>query len=46
MQNNTVNQKALSALPPAPSGSLTFPSDAQQASAENVVTQNWAKQVG
>jgi putative spermidine/putrescine transport system substrate-binding protein len=44
--NGTVDKKALNALPPAPSGVLTFPTDAQQASAENVVTQNWAKQVG
>jgi putative spermidine/putrescine transport system substrate-binding protein len=44
--NGTVNQAAYTALPPAPSGALTFPSQAQQAAAENVVTQNWAKQVG
>ncbi len=44
--NGTVDKKAENALPPAPSGALTFPSDAQQASAENVVSQNWAKQVG
>jgi putative spermidine/putrescine transport system substrate-binding protein len=44
--NGTVNKTAFAKLPPAPSGSLTFPTDAQQASAENVVTQNWAKQVG
>ncbi len=44
--NGTVDKKALSALPPAPSGALTFPTDAQQAAAENVVSQNWAKQVG
>jgi putative spermidine/putrescine transport system substrate-binding protein len=44
--NGTVDKKALASLPPAPSSALTFPSDAQQASAENVVTQNWAKQVG
>jgi hypothetical protein len=41
-----VNKTAFAALPPAPSGSLTFPTQAQQAAAENVVTQNWAKQVG
>jgi putative spermidine/putrescine transport system substrate-binding protein len=44
--NGTVNKTALAALPPAPSGALTFPTQAQQAAAENVVTQNWAKQVG
>jgi putative spermidine/putrescine transport system substrate-binding protein len=42
----TVNKTALAALPPAPSGNLTFPSQAQQAAAENVVTQDWAKEVG
>jgi len=42
----TVDKTAYAALPPAPSGALTFPSQAQQAAAENVVTQNWAKQVG
>jgi putative spermidine/putrescine transport system substrate-binding protein len=44
--NGTVNKTAYAKLPPAPSGSLKFPTDAQQASAENVVSQNWAKQVG
>jgi putative spermidine/putrescine transport system substrate-binding protein len=44
--NGTVDKKALDALPPAPSGGLKFPTDAQQAAAENVVTQNWANQVG
>ena len=44
--NGTVNKKALAALPPAPSSPLMFPTQAQQAAAENVVTQNWAKQVG
>jgi putative spermidine/putrescine transport system substrate-binding protein len=42
----TVDKAALAALPPAPSGSLTFPTQAQQAAAENVVTQNWPTQVG
>jgi putative spermidine/putrescine transport system substrate-binding protein len=44
--NGTVNKTAYAKLPPAPSGALTFPTDAQQAAAENVVSQNWAKQVG
>jgi putative spermidine/putrescine transport system substrate-binding protein len=42
----TVNKAAYAALPPAPSGTLTFPSAAQSATAENVVTQNWPTQVG
>jgi len=40
----TVNKTALAALPPAPS-TLTFPSNAQYTSAENVVAQQWAKSV-
>jgi len=41
-----LSKTALAALPPAPSGALTFPTQAQQAAAENVVTQDWAKEVG
>ena len=44
--NHTVDQTAFAALPAAPAKSLTFPTQAQQANAEKVVTQNWAKQVG
>ncbi len=44
--NGTVDKTAYAALPPAPSGSLTFPSQTQNATAENVVTQDWAKDVG
>src|SRR5579863_8104873 len=44
--NGTVDKTAYAELPPAPSGSLTFPTDAQSAQAENVVSQNWASQVG
>jgi putative spermidine/putrescine transport system substrate-binding protein len=44
--NGTVNKAAYSALPPAPTGALTFPTQAQDATAENVVTQDWAKDVG
>jgi putative spermidine/putrescine transport system substrate-binding protein len=44
--NHTVDQAAFAALPSAPAKALTFPSQAQQAAAENVITQNWAKQVG
>ena len=40
----TVNKTALAALPPAPS-TLSFPSNAQYTSAENVVAQQWAKSV-
>ena len=38
----TVNQAAYKALPPAPSGSVTFPTQTQQATAENVVAQQWS----
>jgi len=44
--NGTVDKTAYNALPPAPSGALTFPTQAQDATAENVVTQDWAKDVG
>jgi putative spermidine/putrescine transport system substrate-binding protein len=44
--DGTVNKAAEAALPPAPAGSLTFPSSAQAAAAETVVTQNWPTQVG
>jgi putative spermidine/putrescine transport system substrate-binding protein len=44
--NHTVDQSALSALPPAPSGSLTFPTQQQDATAEAAVTADWAKDVG
>jgi putative spermidine/putrescine transport system substrate-binding protein len=40
----TVNKTALAALPSAPS-TLSFPSNAQYTSAENVVAQQWAKSV-
>jgi putative spermidine/putrescine transport system substrate-binding protein len=42
----TVNKTAYANLPPAPSGTLTFPSSAQAAAAEAVVTSNWPTQVG
>jgi putative spermidine/putrescine transport system substrate-binding protein len=44
--NNTVDQTALSALPPAPSGALTFPTQQQDAAAEALVTADWAKDLG
>ena len=44
--NGTVNKAAYAALPPAPSGTLTFPSQAQSTAAENVVTQTWSSVVG
>jgi len=44
--NGTVNQTAYKALPPAPAGSVTFPTQAQQAAAENVVAQQWSSVIG
>ena len=44
--NGTVDKGAYAELPPAPSGALTFPTQTQQAAAENVVTQDWPTQVG
>jgi putative spermidine/putrescine transport system substrate-binding protein len=41
----TVNKTALAALPSAPSGTLTFPSQSQTTAAENLVAQQWAKSV-
>jgi putative spermidine/putrescine transport system substrate-binding protein len=41
-----VNEAAYKALPAAPSGTLTFPSEAQQSAAETVVAQNWSKVSG
>jgi putative spermidine/putrescine transport system substrate-binding protein len=46
VSNGTVNKTAYSALPPAPSGTLTFPTQAQDAAAEAVITADWAKEVG
>jgi len=44
--NGTVDQAAYKALPPAPAGNVTFPTQAQQAAAENVVAQQWSSVIG
>jgi putative spermidine/putrescine transport system substrate-binding protein len=44
--DGTVNQTAYKALPPAPPGNVTFPTQAQQAAAENVVAQQWSSVIG
>jgi putative spermidine/putrescine transport system substrate-binding protein len=44
--NGTVNQAAYKALPPAPAGNVTFPSQSEQAAAENVVAQQWSSVIG
>jgi putative spermidine/putrescine transport system substrate-binding protein len=46
ISDNTVNQAAYKALPPAPSATLTFPSIAQQNSAETIVSQQWPSVAG
>jgi putative spermidine/putrescine transport system substrate-binding protein len=46
VSSGTVDKSAYAALPPAPASGLVFPTQAQQAAAENVVSANWPKQVG
>jgi putative spermidine/putrescine transport system substrate-binding protein len=46
VKNGTVDQAAYKALPPAPAGNITFPSQAQQAAAENIVAQQWSSVIG
>ncbi len=46
VQDGTVDHAAYAALPPAPAGALTFPSQAQDTAAEAAVTADWAKDVG
>jgi putative spermidine/putrescine transport system substrate-binding protein len=46
VSSGMVNQTAYAALPPAPTGALTFPTQAQDAAAEAVVTADWPKDVG
>jgi putative spermidine/putrescine transport system substrate-binding protein len=46
VKDGTVDQAAYKALPPAPAGSLTFPTQAQQAAAENIVAQQWSSVIG
>jgi putative spermidine/putrescine transport system substrate-binding protein len=44
--NGTVNETAYKALPPAPSGNVTFATQAQQDAAENIVAQQWSSVTG
>jgi putative spermidine/putrescine transport system substrate-binding protein len=46
VSNGTVDKSAYAALPPAPSGDVTFPTQAQQATAENIVSQQWSSVIG
>jgi putative spermidine/putrescine transport system substrate-binding protein len=43
--NNTVNKTWLAALPPAPAGKLTLPTEAQVTAATSTVDANWASAV-
>src|SRR5689334_9519561 len=46
VKDGTVDQAAYKALPPAPSGTVIFPTQAQQAAAENIVAQQWSSVIG
>jgi putative spermidine/putrescine transport system substrate-binding protein len=46
VSNGTVNKTALSALPPAPTGGLNFPTQAQESAAEAKVAQQWSSVIG
>ena len=46
VSSGTVNQAAYKALPPAPSGNVTFPSQTQQSAAEAIVAQQWSSVIG
>jgi putative spermidine/putrescine transport system substrate-binding protein len=46
VKDGTVDQTAYKALPPAPAGTVTFPTQAQQAAAENIVAQQWSSVIG
>jgi putative spermidine/putrescine transport system substrate-binding protein len=46
ISTGSVDQTALAALPKAPAGALTFPTQQQDAAAEAAVTADWAKDLG
>jgi len=46
VSSGTVNHAAYSALPTAPSGTLVFPTQAQLATAETLLSQQWASKIG
>jgi putative spermidine/putrescine transport system substrate-binding protein len=46
VSSGTVDKAAYAALPPSPSGTPTFPTDAQSTTAEGVVTQTWPSVIG
>jgi len=46
IKDGTVNEMALKALPPVPSGTVTLPTAVQVTAAENVVAKEWSLKVG
>ena len=46
ISGNTIDKPAYQALPAAPSGSLTFPSQQQLSAAQQALAQQWASKVG
>jgi putative spermidine/putrescine transport system substrate-binding protein len=46
VSNGTVDKTALAALPPAPSGTPTYPTQQQSTAAENLVSQQWPTVIG
>jgi putative spermidine/putrescine transport system substrate-binding protein len=44
--DGTVNETAYKALPPAPPGAVTYPTQAQVAAAETTVAQQWSSVIG
>jgi putative spermidine/putrescine transport system substrate-binding protein len=46
VSSGMVNKAAYAALPPAPAGTLTFPTQGEQAKAESLVSQQWSSVIG
>ncbi|OJY39817.1 ABC transporter substrate-binding protein [Pseudonocardia sp. 73-21] len=46
VKDGTVDAAANAKLPPAPAGEVKYPTDAQQAAAKTIVSQQWAAAVG
>jgi len=46
VSDGTVDKPAYAALPAAPAGGLSFPTDAQQSAAETIVSQQWPSVIG
>jgi hypothetical protein len=46
VKNGTVDKAAYDALPAAPKGTISFPTQSELTAAETVVTQNWSSVTG